>query len=173
MKQHAYVQSVNKTTPSSSARNMFNKTTNNLKSSNDDEMKPQNTNNIANQESVLLQVRDSNTSLIIIDQDELNLHNESQVIQKIIEEYEKRLQEQLTLAREDIVRELETQIQVGALTNLIFSQILRLTNVMHIYIDVLRYNCLIGHTSFNNNHNVTTPLINSYIRNFCFSNNFV
>lgn len=91
-------------------------TKNNLKSTNDDEIKPQNTNNIANQESVSLQVRDSNTSLIIIDQDELNLHNESQVIQKIIEEYEKRLQEQLTLARDDIVRELERQIQVGFLT---------------------------------------------------------
>nr|XP_036226737.1 golgin subfamily A member 4 isoform X3 [Bactrocera oleae] len=112
--------SVNKTTTASPAnvctRNMFNKTItnmtkNNLKSTNDDEIKPQNTNNIANQESVSLQVRDSNTSLIIIDQDELNLHNESQVIQKIIEEYEKRLQEQLTLARDDIVRELERQIQ--------------------------------------------------------------
>ncbi|XP_039965482.1 pericentrin isoform X3 [Bactrocera tryoni] len=112
--------SVNKTTATSPtnvcARNMFNKTitnmtTNNMKSTNDGEIKPQNTNNIANQESVSLQVRDSNTSLIIIDQDELNLHNESQVIQKIIEEYEKRLQEQLTLAREDIVHELENQIQ--------------------------------------------------------------
>ncbi|XP_011188348.1 A-kinase anchor protein 9 isoform X3 [Zeugodacus cucurbitae] len=113
--------SVNKTTTTSpahdvNARNMFNKTTtnmttNNLKSTNDGEMKPQNTNKIASQETVTLQVHDSNTSLIIIDQDELNLHNESQVIQKIIEEYEKRLQEQLTLAREDIVRELETQIQ--------------------------------------------------------------
>ncbi|XP_012159828.1 pericentrin isoform X3 [Ceratitis capitata] len=82
-----------------------------VKTTNECQLKQQNTNNINNQESVSLQVRDSNTSLIIIDQDELNLHNESQVIQKIIEEYEKRLQEQVTLAREDIVRELETQIQ--------------------------------------------------------------
>ncbi|XP_055905923.1 A-kinase anchor protein 9 isoform X3 [Eupeodes corollae] len=50
------------------------------------------------------------TSLIIIDQDELN-NEESQVIQKIIGEYDRRLQEQVTLAREDIVRELENQIQ--------------------------------------------------------------
>lgn len=87
-----------------------------VKTTNECQLKQQNTNNINNQESVSLQVRDSNTSLIIIDQDELNLHNESQVIQKIIEEYEKRLQEQVTLAREDIVRELETQIQVSALS---------------------------------------------------------
>lgn len=52
------------------------------------------------------------TSLIIIDEDELNLNNESQVIQRIIEEYERRLQEQLALARQDIVAELEQQIQV-------------------------------------------------------------
>ncbi|KRG06771.1 nuclear mitotic apparatus protein 1 isoform X5 [Drosophila mojavensis] len=51
------------------------------------------------------------TSLIIIDEDELNLNNESQVIQRIIEEYERRLQEQLALARQDIVAELEQQIQ--------------------------------------------------------------
>ncbi|XP_065360071.1 A-kinase anchor protein 9 isoform X3 [Calliphora vicina] len=53
----------------------------------------------------------NNTSLIIIDQDELNSNNEAQVIQKIIDEYERRLQEQLALAREDIVHELEQQIQ--------------------------------------------------------------
>ncbi|KAH8234866.1 hypothetical protein KR032_004625 [Drosophila birchii] len=53
----------------------------------------------------------ANTSLIIIDEDELNLNNESQVIQRIIEEYEKRLQEQLALARQDIANELEQQIQ--------------------------------------------------------------
>ncbi|KAM7357976.1 pericentrin-like protein isoform 3-T3 [Cochliomyia hominivorax] len=53
----------------------------------------------------------NNTSLIIIDQDELNCNNEAQVIQKIIDEYERRLQEQLALAREDIVHELEQQIQ--------------------------------------------------------------
>jgi len=53
-----------------------------------------------------------NTSLIIIDEDELNLNNESQVIQRIIEEYERRLQEQLALARQDIATELEQQIQV-------------------------------------------------------------
>ncbi|KAM8709389.1 hypothetical protein ACLKA7_016230 [Drosophila subpalustris] len=52
-----------------------------------------------------------NTSLIIIDEDELNLNNESQVIQRIIEEYERRLQEQLALARQDIATELEQQIQ--------------------------------------------------------------
>ncbi|XP_059216942.1 pericentrin isoform X3 [Stomoxys calcitrans] len=52
-----------------------------------------------------------NTSLIIIDTDELNSNNETQIIQKIIEEYERRLQEQLALAREDIVHELEQQIQ--------------------------------------------------------------
>ncbi|XP_017112487.1 pericentrin isoform X4 [Drosophila elegans] len=53
----------------------------------------------------------TNTSLIIIDEDELNLNNESQVIQRIIEEYERRLQEQLALARQDIANELEQQIQ--------------------------------------------------------------
>ncbi|XP_017065718.1 pericentrin isoform X3 [Drosophila eugracilis] len=52
-----------------------------------------------------------NTSLIIIDEDELNFNNESQVIQRIIEEYERRLQEQLALARQDIATELEQQIQ--------------------------------------------------------------
>ncbi|XP_060659557.1 golgin subfamily A member 4 isoform X5 [Drosophila nasuta] len=52
-----------------------------------------------------------NASLIIIDEDELNLNNESQVIQRIIEEYERRLQEQLALARQDIATELEQQIQ--------------------------------------------------------------
>ncbi|XP_064545021.1 golgin subfamily A member 4 isoform X2 [Drosophila montana] len=52
-----------------------------------------------------------NSSLIIIDEDELNLNNESQVIQRIIEEYERRLQEQLALARQDIATELEQQIQ--------------------------------------------------------------
>lgn len=58
------------------------------------------------------------SSLIIIDQDELldNVHvnNEAQVIQKIIDEYESRLQEQLALAKADIVYELEQQIQVSA-----------------------------------------------------------
>ncbi|KAI8037703.1 hypothetical protein M5D96_009203 [Drosophila gunungcola] len=53
----------------------------------------------------------ANTSLIIIDEDELNFNNESQVIQRIIEEYERRLQEQLALARQDIATELEQQIQ--------------------------------------------------------------
>ncbi|XP_033149655.1 rootletin isoform X3 [Drosophila busckii] len=52
-----------------------------------------------------------NTSLIIIDEDELNPNNESQVIQRIIAEYERRLQEQLALARQDIATELEQQIQ--------------------------------------------------------------
>ncbi|XP_022211340.2 pericentrin isoform X3 [Drosophila obscura] len=52
-----------------------------------------------------------NISLIIIDEDELNFNNESQVIQRIIEEYERRLQEQLALARQDIANELEQQIQ--------------------------------------------------------------
>lgn len=42
----------------------------------------------------------------------MNLNNESQVIQRIIEEYERRLQEQLALARQDIATELEQQIQV-------------------------------------------------------------
>lgn len=55
----------------------------------------------------------NNTSLIIIDTDELNTNNETQIIQKIIDEYERRLQEQLALAREDIVHELEQQIQVS------------------------------------------------------------
>lgn len=55
----------------------------------------------------------NNTSLIIIDTDELNSNNETQIIQKIIDEYERRLQEQLALAREDIVHELEQQIQVS------------------------------------------------------------
>lgn len=55
----------------------------------------------------------ANTSLIIIDEDELNFNNESQVIQRIIEEYEKRLQEQLALARQDIATELEQQIKVS------------------------------------------------------------
>ncbi|XP_073837284.1 pericentrin-like protein isoform X4 [Musca autumnalis] len=53
----------------------------------------------------------NNTSLIIIDTDELNTNNETQIIQKIIDEYERRLQEQVALAREDIVHELEQQIQ--------------------------------------------------------------
>ncbi|XP_061394328.1 myosin-2 heavy chain-like, partial [Musca vetustissima] len=55
----------------------------------------------------------NNTSLIIIDTDELMTaaNNETQIIQKIIDEYERRLQEQVTLAREDIVHELEQQIQ--------------------------------------------------------------
>ncbi|KAH8270273.1 hypothetical protein KR018_006450, partial [Drosophila ironensis] len=53
----------------------------------------------------------ANTSLIIIDEDELNFNNESQVIQRIIEEYERRLQEQLALARQDIANELEQHIQ--------------------------------------------------------------
>lgn len=53
-----------------------------------------------------------NQSLIIIDEDELNCKNESQVIQRIIEEYERRLQEQLALARQDMANELEQQIQV-------------------------------------------------------------
>jgi len=35
------------------------------------------------------------------------------VIQRIIEEYERRLQEQLALARQDIATELEQQIQVS------------------------------------------------------------
>ncbi|XP_034122450.1 A-kinase anchor protein 9 isoform X3 [Drosophila guanche] len=52
-----------------------------------------------------------NISLIIIDEDELNFNNESQVVQRIIEEYERRLQEQLALARQDIANELERQIQ--------------------------------------------------------------
>ncbi|XP_046808670.1 golgin subfamily B member 1 isoform X2 [Lucilia cuprina] len=56
-------------------------------------------------------LNNNNNSLIIIDQDELNGSNEAQVIQKIIDEYERRLQEQLALAREDIVHELEQQIQ--------------------------------------------------------------
>ncbi|XP_037934625.1 golgin subfamily A member 4 isoform X3 [Teleopsis dalmanni] len=60
---------------------------------------------------VVPHVNDLNTSLIIIDQDELNMNNESQVIQQIIEQYECRLQEQLTLARKDIVIALEQQIQ--------------------------------------------------------------
>ncbi|KAL9904593.1 pericentrin-like protein isoform 2-T2 [Glossina fuscipes fuscipes] len=55
------------------------------------------------------------SSLIIIDQDELlnsvYVNNEAQVIQKIIDEYESRLQEQLALAKADIVYELEQQIQ--------------------------------------------------------------
>ncbi|XP_023178118.2 pericentrin isoform X3 [Drosophila hydei] len=55
--------------------------------------------------------QNASNSLIIIDEDELNLNNESQVIQRIIEEYERRLQEQLTLARQDIATELEKQIQ--------------------------------------------------------------
>lgn len=55
----------------------------------------------------------NNTSLLIIDQDELNSNNESQVIQKIIDEYERRLQEQLALAREDIAHEFVQQIQVS------------------------------------------------------------
>ncbi|XP_036325594.1 golgin subfamily A member 4 isoform X3 [Rhagoletis pomonella] len=102
--------SPNKTTSSSidvCAKNRGNKTA----APNGNQFNQRKNNNIAHQESVSLQVRDSNTSLIIIDQDELNNHNESQVIQKIIEEYERRLQEQLALAREDIVRELEGQIQ--------------------------------------------------------------
>ncbi|XP_058985216.1 pericentrin isoform X2 [Musca domestica] len=53
----------------------------------------------------------NNTSLIIIDTDELTTNNETQIIQKIIDEYERRLQEQVALAREDIVHELEQQIQ--------------------------------------------------------------
>ncbi|XP_030386056.1 pericentrin [Scaptodrosophila lebanonensis] len=58
-----------------------------------------------------------NASLIIIDEDELNFandkdnDNESQVIRRIIEEYERRLQEQLALARQDIAAELEQHIQ--------------------------------------------------------------
>ncbi|XP_030571697.1 golgin subfamily A member 4 isoform X2 [Drosophila novamexicana] len=56
-------------------------------------------------------VQNPNSSLIIIDEDELNLNNESQVIRRIIEEYERRLQEQLALARQDIATELEQQIQ--------------------------------------------------------------
>lgn len=63
--------------------------------------------------SPILSNNNNNTSLIIIDQDELNCNNEAQVIQKIIDEYERRLQEQLALAREDIVHELEQQIQVS------------------------------------------------------------
>ncbi|XP_067648426.1 centrosome-associated protein CEP250 isoform X3 [Eurosta solidaginis] len=103
----------NKTTESNVTNNKSNKDTTTDKQVN----QPNKTtthgknNNNASQETVSLQVCDANTSLIIIDQDELNLYNESQVIQKIIEEYERRLQEQLTLAREDIVRELEVQIQ--------------------------------------------------------------
>lgn len=62
---------------------------------------------------ILSNNNNNNTSLIIIDQDELNCNNEAQVIQKIIDEYERRLQEQLALAREDIVHELEQQIQVS------------------------------------------------------------
>lgn len=54
----------------------------------------------------------NDNSLLIIDQDELNVHNESQVI-KIIDDYDRRLQEQVTLAREDIVRELADKIQVS------------------------------------------------------------
>lgn len=42
----------------------------------------------------------------------MNCKNESQVIQRIIEEYERRLQEQLALARQDMANELEQQIQV-------------------------------------------------------------
>lgn len=43
----------------------------------------------------------------------MNFNNESQVIQRIIEEYERRLQEQLALARQDIANELEQHIQVS------------------------------------------------------------
>ncbi|XP_053954601.1 pericentrin isoform X2 [Anastrepha ludens] len=111
--------SAHKTTASSTdasatkiaAKSMAANTTTNLNTSHESQVNQRNYSNAANQESVSLQVRDSNTSFIIIDKDELNLHNESQVIQKIIEEYERRLQEQLALAREDIVRELEVQIQ--------------------------------------------------------------
>lgn len=60
------------------------------------------------------QNNNNNTSLIIIDTDELTTNNETQIIQKIIDEYERRLQEQVALAREDIVHELEQQIQVSS-----------------------------------------------------------
>lgn len=40
-------------------------------------------------------------------------HNDSHVIAQIIEEYEMRLKEQVTMAKEDIVQALEEQIQVS------------------------------------------------------------
>ncbi|XP_068142656.1 golgin subfamily A member 4 isoform X2 [Drosophila tropicalis] len=77
---------------------------NNNDNSNDDHVDEVGDGDLAGQQN-------PNTSLIIIDEDELNFHNESQVIQRIIEEYERRLQEQLALARQDIANELEQQIQ--------------------------------------------------------------
>lgn len=41
------------------------------------------------------------------------LHNNSHVIRQIAEEYQLRLNEQVTKAREDIFNELEIQIQVS------------------------------------------------------------
>lgn len=42
-----------------------------------------------------------------------SMHNDSHVIAQIIEEYEMRLKEQVTMAKEDIVQALEEQIQVS------------------------------------------------------------
>ncbi|KAL5276406.1 AKAP9 family protein [Megaselia abdita] len=50
------------------------------------------------------------STFLIIDQDELS-KNDTQVIQKIIDDYERRLQEQIALAKQDFVTELENQFQ--------------------------------------------------------------
>lgn len=67
----------------------------------------------SNQKSETEKDAENNLStFLIIDQDELS-KNDTQVIQKIIDDYERRLQEQIALAKQDFVNELDSQFQVS------------------------------------------------------------
>lgn len=67
----------------------------------------------SNQKSETEKDAENNMStFLIIDQDELS-KNDTQIIQNIKDDYERRLQEQLTLAKQDFVNELERQFQVS------------------------------------------------------------
>lgn len=57
---------------------------------------------------------------LIIEQDDVGI-NESQEIRDIAADYHRRLQEQVTLAKQDIVQELENHIQVSDKKNAILS----------------------------------------------------
>lgn len=67
----------------------------------------------SNQKSETEKDAENNLStFLIIDQDELS-KNDAQVIQKIIDDYDRRLQEQIGLAKQDFVNELDRQFQVS------------------------------------------------------------
>lgn len=63
------------------------------------------------QDNLILDDEDDKTSLKDIVA-VVSVHNDSHVLAQIIEEYEMRLKEQVTMAKEDIVQALEEQIQV-------------------------------------------------------------